>query len=142
MATRFKANKYSVAPASTDFYSDFKTNLDVHPATGDVIRVKNETAVIQSIHNLLMTNYYERPFQPLIGSRIRESLFEDVSPITSYAIQTAIENTIENYEPRIQLLEVIVEPNYDENGYNIRIKFSLINSINPIEIDLFLNRIR
>jgi phage baseplate assembly protein W len=142
MSIKFNANKYSQASLASDYYSDIYTNLDIHPATGDAMRLRNDSAVIQSVRNLLLTGFYERPFQPLIGSRLRESLFEDVSVITSIKIKTAIEDTLKNYEPRVQLLETIVEPAYDENGYNIRLKFSLINSIQPVEIDFFLNRVR
>lgn len=142
MATRFNAIKYTNASPVTDFYSDFTSNMDIHPATGDVIRIKNEAAIIQSVRNLLLTGFYERPFQPLIGSRVRESLFEDISQLTSITIQTAIQDTIRNYEPRVDLLETIIEPDYEGNGYNVRLKFSIINSIEPVELDFFLNRIR
>lgn len=142
MAIKFNSSKYSQATLATDYYSDMYVNMDIHPATGDLLRVRNDAAIIQSVRNLLTTGYYERPFQPYVGSRLRESLFEDISPITSIKIKTAIEDTLQNYEPRVSLLETIIEPAYDDNGYNIRLKLSLINSIEPVEVDFFLNRIR
>lgn len=142
MATKFNAEQYSISATNTDLYSDFYSNLDIHPGTGDIARVKNDQAVIQSVRNLLLTDHYERPFAPLIGSTIRQMLFEDVSPYTAVSIRIAIEDTLNNYEPRVSLIETIVEPDADENGYNIRLKFSLINRVTPVEMGFFLNRTR
>lgn len=142
MATKFNASKYaSVSPVS-DFYSDFHMNMDIHPGTGDVVRVRNEQAIIQSIRNLLMTDFYERPFAPNVGSSIRYALFENITPAMSVVIKTAIEDTLANYEPRVRVLETIVAPDDDHNGYNVRLKFSLINSTTPTEINFFLDRTR
>lgn len=142
MSTKFNANKYAEVSVVTDRFSDFGSNMDIHPGTGDISRLKNENAVIQSVRNLLLTDYYERPFAPMVGCRLRQMLFEDVSPQSTVLIQTSIQNTLKNYEPRINLLETIVEPNYDDNGYNIRLRFTLINSTTPVEIGFFLDRTR
>ena len=137
MATKFNANKYAEVSTVSDFFSDFSSNMDVHPGTGDISRLKNDQAIVQSVRNLLLTDYNERPFAPMVGCRIRQMLFEDISPQTAVLIQTAIQNTIKNYEPRINLLETIVDPSYDENGYDIRLKFTLINSTAPVDIGFF-----
>lgn len=142
MATKFNASKYAEVSPVSDFYSDFHMNMDIHPGTGDVVRVRNEQAIVQSIRNLLMTDFYERPFAPSVGSDIKRALFENISPAMSVVIKTAIEDTLSNYEPRAQILETVVAPDDDNNGYNIRLKFSLINSTTPTEINFFLDRIR
>jgi phage baseplate assembly protein W len=142
MALKFNASKYTTAVKNTDFYSDFNNSMDIHPGSGDVVRVLNDAAVMQSVKNLLLTEFYERPFQPTIGCRLRQILFEDISPITSLRIQTAIEDTLGNHERRINLIDTIVEPDDENNGYNIRLRFSLINSTTPIEMNFFLDRIR
>ena len=142
MATKFDAEKYTTASKVKDFYSDIPTNLDIHPGTKDVLRVRNDQAVIQSVRNLIMTEYTERPFQPKIGCGIRRALFEPISPITSHMIQIAIQDTLGNYEPRVDLLDTVVEPDEMLNGYYVHLKFALLNRIEPIEIDLFLDRNR
>lgn len=142
MAIRFNPNKYSTASTTEDFYSDFRNNLDIHPATGDALRVRNEAAIVQSVQNLLMTNFYERPFQPMVGSRVQQNLFEPLSEMTAQKIKVAIKDTLTNYEPRVSILETIIQPNYEEDAYTIQLKLALINSINPITVDFFLNRIR
>lgn len=142
MALSFDASKYTLAAKVNDFYSDFNNNLDIHPGTGDFLRLRNESAVIQSVKNLLLTDFYERPFQPRIGCRVRQMLFEHITPITSLRIQTAIEDTLKNFERRINLIDTTVEPDDENNGYNIRLRFSLINNSIPIELNFFLDRIR
>lgn len=142
MATKFDAEKYTTASKVKDFYSDIPTNLDIHPGTKDVLRVRNDQAIIQSVRNLILTDMNERPFQPKVGSSIRQALFEPISPITSHAIRIAIEDVLNNYEPRVEMLDTVVEPDEMADGYYVHLKFALINKIEPVEIDLFLDRNR
>lgn len=138
----FDPTKYSVTQRSDETSSDFAMNLDIHPNTKDLVKVKDVAAVLASIKNLIMTDFYERPFQPMVGSRLRYSLFDNITPFTSMQIKTAIEDAIANYEKRVKIVSTIVEPDYDNNGYNVKLTFMLINTVKPIDVDLFLTRTR
>jgi phage baseplate assembly protein W len=123
-------------------YKDFYNNFDVHPARGDLFVLEDADSVKNSIKNLIFTNRGERFFQPLIGSSINRTLFENISPETTFRIKTYIETTIENFEPRAKLIATYVVPSEDENAYNVTIVFSLVNNPNPISFDLLLTRVR
>lgn len=123
-------------------YSDFNINLDLHPISSDVSRQLNENSVVRSIKNLLLTDFYERPFKPSIGCNIRKLLFENITPVTLSLIETTVRETLSAYEPRANIISIDVTP-YDElNGVTLTITFSIINREEPITIDLFLDRIR
>lgn len=123
-------------------YSDFNINLDLHPISSDVSRQLNENSVVRSIKNLLLTDFYERPFKPSIGCNIRKLLFENITPVTLSLIETTVRETLSAYEPRANIISIDVTP-YDEfNGVTVTITFSIINREEPITIDLFLDRIR
>jgi phage baseplate assembly protein W len=124
------------------FYSDIDTNLTVNPISEDVGRITNESAIRRSIKNLLLTDFYERPFKPDIGSNIRKLLFELITPITIELLQKSISDVINNYEPRANLIDVICTPYEDNNAIDVTIIFSIINREEPITMQLSLDRIR
>jgi phage baseplate assembly protein W len=123
-------------------YSDLDLNFNIHPVRKDINRHTGEMAVINSIKNLMLTNHYERPFQPNIGSNIRRLLFENLDTITASSIESEINQTISNYEPRAQILRVSAEADYDNNGFNVELEFFVVNRTDPITINFFLERIR
>jgi phage baseplate assembly protein W len=123
-------------------YSDLDLNFNIHPVRKDIDRHTGEMAVINSIKNLMLTNHYERPFQPNIGSNIRRLLFENLDTITASSIESEINQTISNYEPRAQILRVSAEADYDNNGFNVELEFFVVNRTDPITINFFLERIR
>lgn len=123
-------------------YKDFYDNFDVHPVRKDLYVLEDTDAVKNSIKNLVFTDPGERLFQPLIGGGIRQTLFENISSITAQTIRTLIFSTIENFEPRANLIEVYVDPRPDENGYGVTIVFSTINNPTPITFDVLLTRVR
>jgi phage baseplate assembly protein W len=128
--------------ATTTYYSDIPTNFDVHPVKEDLVLVTNESAVKRSIRNLLLTDPYERFFNPLIGSGIRQTLFENVSKDTEFFLKEKITETIVNYEPRADLISVGVKALPDENAYSASIIFAISNSTQPVTLDLVLRRVR
>ena len=103
-------------------------------------RYTNENAIKRSIKNLLLTNKYERFFNPNIGSDINKLLFENISPEVTYALKERISNVIKTYEPRCRLTFVNVKPSEDENGYYITIEFETINTTSPATLQFSLNR--
>jgi phage baseplate assembly protein W len=127
---------------STRNFKDLDLNFNIHPIRKDINLHKNEIAIINSIKNLVLTNHYERPFQPVIGSNIRRLLFENVDVLTASQIQREIEEVISNFEPRAQVSSVLVIPAPDENKYNVQLEFFVFNLPNPITINFFLERIR
>lgn len=143
MAAPSLADRYSAQKSKEEFlYSDFLTNFNAHPDSKQLMTIKNEAAVTRSIRNLLSTNKYERLFQPTIGSNLNNFLFEDVSAITSAAIRSAIVQTIENYEPRAKIIDVIVSPYPDENGYVVTLLYYITTIANPITVNIPLIRVR
>lgn len=123
-------------------YSDLDLDFIAHPATGDVVRKFGEDAIKRSLRNLVLTNFYEKPFRPGIGSNVTKLLFENATPIVSNLISDAIRNIAMNYEPRIDIQQVSVKFNDSENGYNVSITFIILNRNEPVNINLFLERIR
>ena len=123
-------------------YADFDSNLTQHPISLDIGRNINEAAIKRAIKNLLFTNQYERPFKPSIGGNINKLLFENLTPTFVYLIETTIRDTIINFEPRANLIDVIVSPYDDHNALNITIVFSIINKEDPIKLEFVLDRVR
>jgi phage baseplate assembly protein W len=123
-------------------FRDLDLNFQIHPIRKDINIHKNEFAIINSIKNLVLTNHYEKPFQPEIGSNIRRLLFENVDSFMAAQIQREIEETINNFEPRAQVSRVTAVASPDENRYNIELEFFVINNANPITINFFLERVR
>ena len=123
-------------------YSDIDYTFTKRPVVGDVALSYDQQAVIRSVRNLLLTNHYEKLFDPDIGTNLNALLFENVSPITAALIESEIEKTINNYEPRAILDSVVVSPNTDNNAYNVTITFYLDNSATATSITLILERNR
>lgn len=123
-------------------YSDIRGDLSLNPATDDVLLVTNEDAIRTSIINLLNTDRYERVMKPNLGSNIRALLFENADVQTAYNLRELIYETIETFEPRCQLIDVIVEDDQDRNAYNLYITFTLINKSEPQLLEFALERVR
>ena len=107
-------------------FKDISMTFQVNPLNYDLIALKNETAIARSIRNLVFTYPGEVFFNDNLGSRISRSLFENIDDITASIIKDEIENTINNYEPRVRLIEVIVSPNYDNNEFNVTINYRIV----------------
>jgi len=123
-------------------FKDLDLNFTIHPVKKDINTHKNEYAIINAVKNLVLSNHYERPFQPEIGSNIRRLLFENVDAVTASQIEREIVETITNFEPRVQVSKVDVLPDPDNNGFKVELEFFVINNPSPITINFFLERIR
>jgi phage baseplate assembly protein W len=123
-------------------YSDLDLNFTIHPVKKDINRVTGDMAVINSIKNLILTNHYERPFQPNIGSNVRRLLFENLDNITASSIEKEIEQVIKNFEPRARVTKINVVADFDRNGFKVYMEFYIVNRTTPITINFFLERIR
>ena len=125
-----------------NIYSDLDLTFNRLPVTNDVALSYDEQAVTRSVRNLLLTNFYERPFQPDIGSNLNTILFEPVNNLTASHLSNDIENVINNFEPRAKINSVIVSPNSDQNSFTARISFYVGNNTTPTAVNLFLQRSR
>ena len=124
-------------------YKDLDLNFKLVNSTKDVNRVTDVLAVKRSVRNLVLTNHFEKPFHPEIGSGIRDILFEPMTPITASILATAVEDVIENYEPRARLIGVRAFPNLDQNAYNVTVEFFVVNApTEVITLDVMLEVLR
>lgn len=127
---------------NTRTFSDLDLNFTAHPVTKDITRRFDENAVKTSLRNLILTSNYERPFHSEIGSPIKRLLFEPATPMTQVMIKKAVEDTVINFEPRVQLLEVDVNVSGDNNTIYVSIYFKIVNTERPLSLDLVLERTR
>lgn len=123
-------------------YSDIDLSFSKHPITKDIAKKFDERAIIQSLKTLILTNHYERPFRPLLGSGVRDMLFDLVDPINARILQKEIQNLIDNYEPRIASNGVVVNAKPDDNKYEVTISFIIANKSEPIVLNFYLERLR
>jgi phage baseplate assembly protein W len=140
--SQFRQDKFTPTTAQTLLFSDVFDNFTVHPELHDLVIKKNEESVKQSILNLILTNKYERPFQPNIGGNLRNYLFEPISSITQSSMQLEIESIITNYEPRAKLISVKATPYEEKNLYVITIEFYIVNINNAVTLSTILYRVR
>ena len=117
-------------------------SFNVHPVTGNMKLVANAESIKQSVKNIVLTNFYERPYQPELGGNVLAQLFENMSPITEYNVTQNIKRALENNEPRAIVEDIITTPVEDQNTLRVTIKFSVRNIPEPIEVDVLLERIR
>ena len=111
--------------------------------SNDINTLTDITAVKRSVRNLILTNHYEKPFHPEIGSGVRAILFELMTPMTSFILTKKIENIIETYEPRVRLVGVRAIPNLDRNEYEVTIEFYVQNAPTElVDLTIFLERLR
>ena len=118
-----------------DLSMSFKTN----PLNDDLIGLKNTSAIARSLKNIVFTQPGEKFFNPDFGSRISESLFENVDNVSALAIEDEIRNSIINFEPRVNLLNVSVNPNVDDNEMNVIIQYEVTGiDVPPQELEFVL----
>lgn len=128
-------------------YSDIDLDFIANPVTGDLLKKTGVDAIKRSIRNLILTNFYDRPFRSYIGSNAQKILFDNINPLTANFLKDAVMEVITNFEPRVELIEdgfggVQVNVDPDNNGYNVSISFIIINRGEPATISIFLERIR
>ena len=124
-------------------FKDISASFQVNPINDDLIAVKNATAIARSLRNLIMTQQGERFFNPLLGSQVTGLLFENIDELTASAIKDEITTTIENFEPRVELTDIDVAPNYDNSEFNVTINYEIVGiDVLPQELTLALQPTR
>ena len=120
-------------------FKDISMSFKFNPLSGDLIALKNENAIARAVRNIVLTSPGEKLFDPDFGSNISEILFENVDEITAVSIQDEIKNCLNNYEPRVDLTDVIVNPNFDENQFDVKIIYTIIGTdIPPSQLEFAL----
>ena len=107
-------------------FKDISMTFQSNPLNEDLIALKNANAIARSVRNIVMTLPGEKFFNPSFGSRITESLFENIDDITATIIIDEIRESIDNFEPRVELLDVQAFPDYDNNGFDVTIIYEII----------------
>ena len=124
-------------------YKDLDLFFDKKNVSKDITKITDIAAVKRSIRNLVLTNHYEKPFHPEIGSGVRDMLFEPMSTLTAHVLTKKIEDVIENFEPRAKIVGVSAQPNLDRNEYQVTINFFILNAPTElVDLTLFLERLR
>ena len=119
-------------------FKDISLSFTPHPVTKDLTILKNENAIKKSVRNLVQTIPTERFFNSVLGSEVRDSLFEFVDFGTASVIQDQILNTIENFEPRVDDVSVEVEPRPDTNEFEVTVFFTIVGQDTPVQEFTFI----
>ena len=107
-------------------FRDLSASFQTSPLSNDLIALKNESAIARSVRNLVLTIQGERPFQPVLGTGVSRLLFENMDKLTASAIRSEIRTTIENYEPRVEINEILVEPDFEGNAMHVTLQYFII----------------
>ena len=127
---------------SNRIYKDLNMSFTKNPATKDVARLFDVQAIKRAVKNIILTNKYERPFNPDFGCNLRGFLFENITEPLLVIIKDRVAMAIEKYEPRVSIEDVVVKNDIDKNGINIQVSF-LINGVEaPVTVSTFLQRVR
>tara|TARA_Y100000361_G_C11038292_1_gene278493 strand:- start:172 stop:573 length:402 start_codon:yes stop_codon:yes gene_type:complete len=124
-------------------FKDISMTFQANPLNNDLIAIKNENAIARSVKNIVFTLPGEKYFNPNFGSQISKVLFENIDDITASVIVDEIKESIRNYEPRVELLDVEAFPNFDNNQFDVVITYEIIGSdIPPQELQFALQPTR
>ena len=107
-------------------FKDLSMSFQVNPITSDTIAIKNETAIARSVRNLVLTRPGEKFFNPDLGSRVYETLFDNMDEVSASIVEDDIRDTIDNYEPRVKLVSVKATPDYQGNAFDVVITYNII----------------
>ena len=127
---------------NTKTFSDLNLLFTASPSTGDITKKVDEEAIKSSLRNLISTKNYERPFHPEIGCQIFSLLFENFTSVTSHVMRKTIQDVVNKFEPRVDILDVLVYETVDENNLNVSVTFKIINTDRPVTFNTILQRVR
>ena len=137
------AQAFNDSPRNVRTYSDLDLFFSAKSVSKDISKVTDIQAVKRSVRNLVLTNHYEKPFHPEIGSGVRDILFEPMTPITANILARKIQDVVENFEPRAKLIGVRAQPNLDRNEYEVTIEFYVVNTPTElVDLTVMLERLR
>ena len=114
-------------------FKDISMTFQSNPLNDDLIAIKNENAIARSLRNIVFTLPGEKFFNESFGSRISRSLFDNIDEITSAVIVDEIRDSLDRYEPRAKINDVKAFPDYENNGFDVIIKYDIIGSEVPTQ---------
>ena len=124
-------------------FKDLSVTFKKHPVTDDLVQVKDKAAIVQAIQGLLLTRKGERPFQPELGCDVQNMLFEPLDYASAGTIKQEIRETIDRYEPRVTVTKLDCTPDFDNNGYNVEMLYTIVGREDvPVGIEFILERTR
>jgi len=124
-------------------FKDISMSFQVNPISYDLVSVTNETAIARSIRNLILTQPGERFFNEELGSEVTKTLFDNLDFISADSIKSQISVVINAYEPRVNLIGVDVEPDYDNNTFNVSISYRIVGiDVLPQQLSFALQSVR
>ena len=124
-------------------FKDISLSFQTNPLTGDLIALKNESAIARSVRNIVLTLPGEKFFDEDFGSRISKSLFENIDELSASTVRDEITNSINNYEPRVRLISVEVYPDYENGGFDVIIIYRIVGiDVPPQELQFVLQPTR
>lgn len=135
-------NSGAVITARQRKYIDLDLDFSVNPDTGDIYKKKDAAAVKEAVKNIVLTDFYDRPFQPFVGSGVAGLLFELADDITNIEIKENIRRAIENHEPRARVINIVVQSAFDRNSLDATIEFVVVSTQQQVSLRLTLNRLR
>ena len=122
-------------------YRDLDLSLKRHPVTGNITILRDDAAIKNALKNLVLTNFFERPFQPSLGANLRGLLFEHADAMTELAMKDNIERAVLE-EPRVKLLDTVIKDLEDKNAYRITLKYLIKENNRQEDVDIVLRRLR
>ena len=138
----YDASTNNKSKRATRIYKDIDLDFGRNTVTNDVNKLTDVEAVKRSVRNLINTNHYERPFHPEIGSDVRAMLFEPMTPLTALNLQRKVAEVLHNFEPRINLQQVLATPDIDRNSYQLKIMFYVVGVAGDVTVETILERLR
>ena len=146
MATKLSAEDGNLSVSTlnstrTKIYKDIDLTFANKPS-GEIFKKEDAAAVKQAVKNLMLTNYFEKPFQPLFGGNLREMLFDLADDDAEEDIEDRIKNAINVFEPRAQALNVIATATPDRNSIRVTVEFRVINTQETVAVTTVLARLR
>ena len=124
-------------------FKDLSVTFKKHPVTDDLVQVKDKAAIVQAIQGILLTRKGERPFQPELGCDVQNMLFEPLDYASAGTIKQEIRETIDRYEPRINVTQLVCNPDFDNNGYNVEMQYTIVGREDlPVGVEFILERTR
>lgn len=123
-------------------FTDLGISFAPHPVTGKPVIKKNADAIIGALKNIVLTNRYERPYEPVFGSDIQNRLFENFDAVEAINLEQDVRLAIQNHEPRVEVQDIIIQGGLDNNTMSVHIVFFIVNESEPQEIKIQIERTR
>ena len=139
---KYDATNTNESKSATRIYKDLDLDFGRNVVTNDVNKLTDAEAIKRSVRNLINTNHYDRPFNPILGSNVRDLLFEPYTELTAVSLSYKIREIIDLYEPRVEITGLAVNPQEDSNSYYMRLEFIIVGTQEPVVVETFLERLR